>query len=37
MIKTWLLSDYMPKLGIELGSEQEAYEFYNEYERKLWI
>jgi hypothetical protein len=32
MIKTWLL-DYMPKLGIELGSEQEAYEFYNEYER----
>ena len=23
-------TDYIPKLGIEFGSEQEAYDFYNE-------
>jgi zinc finger SWIM domain-containing protein 3 len=28
-----LVTDYSPKLGMEFGSEQEAYEFYNEYGR----
>ena len=26
-----VVTDYMPKLGNEFGSEQEAYNFYNEY------
>jgi len=26
-----LITDYTPNLGIEFGSEQEAYDFYNEY------
>ncbi|XP_059436139.1 protein FAR1-RELATED SEQUENCE 5-like [Corylus avellana] len=28
-----MVIDYTPKLGIEFGSEQEAYDFYNEYGR----
>jgi zinc finger SWIM domain-containing protein 3 len=28
-----VVTDYMPKVGIEFGSEQEAYDFYNEYGR----
>jgi hypothetical protein len=28
-----VVTDYTPKLGIEFGSEQEAYDFYNEYGR----
>jgi len=28
-----LVTDYSPKLGIKFGSEQEAYQFYNEHGR----